>query len=161
MMKSVVCILLFSLFARAEKPAEESIKTPMRFASQKITVGKVSIQVEMAETHEQLERGLMYRKVLRPEEGMLFIFEKEEPLTFWMKNTYLPLSVGFFNHEGVLVDIQEMEAVSQLDQGPFPTYSSSEVAQFALEMNKGWFKRRHIGLKARLSPVPRLHKGRD
>jgi uncharacterized membrane protein (UPF0127 family) len=153
----IVLLILFTPMARAETPKESAI----HFRKQKLNVDKQAINVEVAETPDQLERGLMYRKNLGVNDGMIFIFEKDRQLDFWMKNTYVPLSVGFFNHEGVLIDIQEMDAVSQLDQGPFPTYSSHGLAQFALEMNKEWFDTHHILLKARLSPIPKLHKGRD
>jgi uncharacterized membrane protein (UPF0127 family) len=102
------------------------------------------ITVEMAETDDQHERGLMFRKKLSSNEGMLFVFKDEMTRHFWMKNTLIDLSIGYFNAEKKLIDVQEMKAVTSVLQTDLPSYPSRLPAQFALEMPAGWFKKSKI-----------------
>ena len=91
------------------------------------------IWVEVAQTPEERSRGLMGRKHLGRDEGMLFIFETEDTHGFWMKDTLLPLSIAFIGKDGRIVWITDMK----------PLTSDSHVPPrpilYALEMNKGWF----------------------
>ena len=105
--------------------------------------GKV-IQVEVANTNETRARGLMYRRSLPKDQGMLFVFPSTQPLSFWMKNTYIPLSIGFFNAERQLLEVQEMQPESVVLKQPSKTYKSRLPAKYALEMNKGWFSKNKI-----------------
>ena len=116
---------------------------------QKIMVGEVTLLAEIAKTESQKQKGLMFREKLGEDDGMLFVFTKEERLVFWMRNTLIPLSIGFFDNEKTLVDIKEMEPASPMDMDP-PTYKSAKPAIYALEANKGWFKRKNIKLSAKL-----------
>jgi len=125
----------------------------------KITVGGVAVRAEIAATPEERARGLMYRTKLPENEGMLFIYAKAERLTFWMKNTLIPLDIGFFDSEGYLINIYTMEPEPGVQQENLKTYSSSENAKYALEMNKGWFKKNNIrkfqklNLPAKITPL--------
>jgi uncharacterized membrane protein (UPF0127 family) len=94
--------------------------------------------VELAVTPEQRQKGLMYRKSLPENEGMLFVFPEEAIQNFWMKNTYIPLDVAFFDKDGYLIEYQSMEPNSEI------IHQSSEPAKYALEMNQGWFKKQNI-----------------
>jgi uncharacterized membrane protein (UPF0127 family) len=104
----------------------------------------------IADSDQKREEGLMYIEKLSRDEGMLFVFERESVLTFWMKNTLIPLSIGFFDHEGKLIDIKEMSVAASMLSDHLPTYQSRGPAVFALEMNKNWFTRNKIKLGARL-----------
>jgi uncharacterized protein len=97
---------------------------------------KVKVRVEIADTEAKREKGLMYRTALGEDRGMLFVFDREQVLAFWMKNTLIPLSVAFMDSEGRIVDIQNMKP---LDDEP-PHYVSAEPSQFALEVNRGFFE---------------------
>ena len=94
----------------------------------------------------------MYIEKLPENTGMLFVFEQEQPLNFWMKNTLIPLSIGFFSGKGKLVDQQEMRpgSVMSLD---IPTYKSRKDGMFALEMNAGWFGKHKVKDGAQLELV--------
>lgn len=105
---------------------------------------KKTITVDLAETPDQLEQGLMFRTKLPPDGGMLFVFAEESPREFWMKNTLIPLDIGFFSKGRVLVDIQQMKEVSTVMQTDLPIYASKAPAQYALEMPAHWFKKNHI-----------------
>jgi uncharacterized protein len=116
------------------------------FKVQKLKLGSQVLNVEIAENDKQTSLGLMFRKSLADGSGMLFIFPGEEPRSFWMKNTFIPLSIGFFNAKKTLIDIQDMvPAVSEM-QTSFPSYHSKSPAQYALEVPKGWFTKHKIKL---------------
>lgn len=88
----------------------------------------------LARTAEERALGLMFRTYLAPDSGMLFVFEKEETLRFWMKNTYIPLAIAFIDSRGVITDILEMMPLDTLTP-----YTSSKPVRYALEVNSGWF----------------------
>lgn len=116
----------------------------VQFGKEQIKVGGKTIQVEIAETSEQLSHGLMFRTKMKANSGMLFIFPDEEKRSFWMKNTFIPLSIGFFDGKKILVDIQDMQPVkSEMEKTP-PSYLSLKPAKYALEMNQGWFKKNGV-----------------
>ncbi|MGB3683073.1 MAG: DUF192 domain-containing protein [Rubrobacteraceae bacterium] len=106
----------------------------------------VKLQVEIADNDAERQRGLMERTALGSNRGMLFVFEDEQTLSFWMKNTLIPLSVAYLDSEGRIIDIQDMQP---LDETPHP---SAEPAQYALEVNQGFFEERgvKVGDKAKL-----------
>jgi uncharacterized protein len=91
------------------------------------------IWVEVAKTPEERLMGLMNRKYLGKDEGMLFIFEQEAYHGFWMKNTFIPLSIAFIDKEGRIVSIADMKPLTLESHDP------PRPILYALEMNKGWF----------------------
>lgn len=119
------------------------------FQKKKIKIGGQILTVEIADTPEKSARGLMFRRELPPGNGMLFVFQDEQVRSFWMKNTFIPLSIGFFNKKKELIDIQEMAPVQSEMQMDLPTYASKGPAQYVLEVPKGWFSQNKIGLKQR------------
>jgi uncharacterized protein len=122
----------------------------------KATIAGKTIQVYLAENDLQRQQGLMFIRQLEKDLGMMFVFDQEQPLSFWMKNTVIPLSIGFFNKDGVLVDVQEMPvAASIMDQQP-PSYTSKKSAMYALEMNKNWFASNKIKPGAKIILEKRL-----
>ncbi len=106
------------------------------FSNEKIDVSiynkNITFNVEVAKTIEERRIGLMYRKKLLNNEGMLFIFPREKIIQLWMKNTYIPLDVIFISENKVIVDIKKnMEKLSQ-------TIVKSKVkSRYALEFNAG------------------------
>ncbi len=99
---------------------------------------RVEVPVEIADTDEERQTGLMGRTALPEDAGMLFVFGAEQQLSFWMKDTLIPLSIAFIDSEGRIVDIQDMQP---LDEAPHP---SAAPAQYALEVNQGFFGARGI-----------------
>jgi uncharacterized membrane protein (UPF0127 family) len=91
------------------------------------------LEVEIAKSKKQREKGLMFREELGWNQGMLFIFPEEQFLSFWMKDTSIPLSIAYLDEDGVVVDIYDMEPFS-LDP-----VKSSRKCRFALEVNQGFF----------------------
>jgi uncharacterized membrane protein (UPF0127 family) len=115
----------------------------VNFERSKIILAGKTLTVELAKTAEQHEQGLMLRKKMPDQEGMLFVFPDEQVRYFWMKNTIIDLSIGYFDQNRVLIDIQEMKATSMMETRP-PSYPSAKPAMYALEMNKGWFAKNGI-----------------
>lgn len=119
----------------------------------KFQLGTKSFEGYVADTEELRANGLMYVSKLDPDHGMLFVFEDEQPLSFWMKNTLIPLAIAFINKDGKVVDLQEMSPQSSMAEASVPTYHSRARALFALEMNKGWFSKNGIKVGARLKLI--------
>lgn len=99
---------------------------------------QVSVSAELAITPEERNFGFMEREKIPDGTGMLFIFEKDQKLTFWMKNTPHPLTIAYIDSEGTIRDI--------LDMTPFSlaTVPSSVSVRYALEVPQGWFKKVNI-----------------
>jgi uncharacterized membrane protein (UPF0127 family) len=93
------------------------------------------LEAEIARTDEERAQGLMYRKSLDDGKGMLFIFERDEILSFWMKNTLVPLSIAFIASDGRILEIRDMEPESLIP------VRSGRSARYALEVPRGWFSR--------------------
>ena len=106
--------------------------------------GKLTLKAEIARTSAQQQQGLMYRKELKDGEGMLFIFERDEVLSFWMKNTLIPLSIAYIAADGRILEIHDMEP------GNLIPVRSSRSARYALEVPQGWFGRAGLGQGDRL-----------
>jgi uncharacterized membrane protein (UPF0127 family) len=109
---------------------------------------KVRVEAEIADTEAEREKGLMYRTSMPENRGMLFVFDQPAILYFWMKNTRIPLSVAFMDPKGRIVDIQDMKPETKTK------HASKQPAQYALEMNRGFFKKHHIGVGDR-AELPR------
>jgi len=99
-----------------------------------ITVGAQSVRMQVAIPPNETQQGLMYRKSMAPDEGMVFLFEHPQQMGFWMRNTEIPLDIGYFDGDGKLKEIYPMYPH---DERPV---QSLGVRQFALEMNQGWFR---------------------
>lgn len=121
-----------------------------QFNKKKISINGKTLVVEIAETSQQHELGLMFREKLGEDEGMLFVFKNAETRFFWMKNTLIDLSIAYFDKEGKLIDVQEMKSGKGLPDHKLPNYPSLGPAKYALEMNKGWFDRNKIRIGSKL-----------
>jgi hypothetical protein len=107
-------------------------------ATTTLTIGTHKLTAEVATTPEQRQTGLMNRFSLKPDHGMLFVFERPESLSFWMRNTFIALSIAFISAEGTILNIEDMQP--QTDD---PHWSKG-AALYTLEMKKGWFAERGI-----------------
>jgi uncharacterized membrane protein (UPF0127 family) len=115
-----------------------------------IRVGNHEISVEVAADNATRRRGLMERESMPPDHGMLFIFPHEKVLGFWMKNTPLPLSIAYADKQGTIVRIADLEPHST------DGVSSIRPALYALEMNRGWFKKNGVIEGDRLRKLPKV-----
>jgi uncharacterized membrane protein (UPF0127 family) len=123
--------------------ATETGASPLPIATITTSAGeRVPVEVEIADTDAERQTGLMGRTALPENAGMLFVFEGEQTLSFWMRDTLIPLSIAYIDAEGRIVDIQDMQP---LDDVP-PDYVSAEPAQYALEVNQGFFAERGVAV---------------
>ena len=113
---------------------------PQQLPAIRLSTGMHVLQVMVAQTPEQLSTGLMFRKTMGTNDGMLFVFDEPGQQCFWMKNTLLPLSVAFIDDTGTVANIDDMKPQT-LD-----SHCSTRPVRFVLEMNVGWFEKR--GIKA-------------
>lgn len=113
-----------------------------------LTAGFYQIDAQVAATPAQRETGLMHRKQMPQQEGMLFVFEQPATQCFWMKNTLLPLTAAFVADDGTLVNLADMRPQT-LD-----SHCSSKPVRYVLEMNQGWFAKKGIKAGARLGGAP-------
>lgn len=103
-----------------------------------LRAGMHLIRAEVAADPETRGRGLMYRKSLERNAGMLFVFDQAGAHCMWMKNTYVPLSVAFLDRQGAIINIADMEPHSE------QSHCAQRPALYALEMNRGWFAQRGV-----------------
>lgn len=109
-----------------------------RLPIQKYAAGMYVIQAEVAATEDQRATGLMNRKEMGANEGMMFIFDRQQTHCMWMKNTLIPLSVAFIDNNGVIINIEDMKPQTEA------THCATKPALYALEMNANWFKQKNI-----------------
>ncbi len=115
-----------------------------KFKKINIKIGEHKINVELAKHAMERQFGLMYVQNLPADQGMLFVFEAEQLLAFWMKNTFIPLSIAYINKDKKIVDIQKMDPPPSVLARNIPNYRSKKPAIYALEMNQGWFEKKSV-----------------
>jgi uncharacterized membrane protein (UPF0127 family) len=136
---------IFSIVFNTAVAAEKIFKTG------DLKIAGKNLKVEIADSPMAREKGLMFRSKLAHDEGMLFIFDKEELLSFWMKNTFIPLSIGFFDSKKRLTEILDMDPVVSEIQSELPRYTSKQLSKYALEVNKDWFKKNNVKVGSEFS----------
>jgi uncharacterized membrane protein (UPF0127 family) len=129
--------LLFSMLAALTLAAAQP-GSAAELPTTKLTIGKHTLTAELAVSYEEQRTGLMNRFSLKPDHGMLFIYGQPQPLAFYMRNTYVALSIAFIGADGRIVDIQDMLPQTE------DTHWSRVPAMYALEMKRGWFAERGI-----------------
>ena len=114
-----------------------------------LTAGFHRIEAEVAATQPNRMLGLMHRKTMAPQKGMLFVFEGAARHCMWMRNTLLPLAVAFLDEQGRIVNVEEMLPHTE------DNHCAAKPAKYALEMNAGWFKARGFGAGAAIGGIDR------
>lgn len=120
-----------------------------------LTINGHRLTAEVATTVAARTVGLMRRFSLRPDHGMLFVFDAPQLLAFWMKDTYVPLSIAFIGADGRILNIEDMAPQTER------THDSRGPALFALEMKKGWFAQLGIAAGDRVDGLARAPKARE
>jgi uncharacterized protein len=128
-----------------------AVSTPARAQLPEITIAVSGhkVTVEVAGTDPARMQGLMHRRILPDDRGMLFVFTEAALHGMWMMNTYIPLSVAFLDERGVIINIADMAPHSR------DTHSAARPAKYALEVNRGWFRKRNIQAGARVEGIER------
>lgn len=121
-------ILLLASVAGLSGCAAEALPT------EQITVGGVDLTVEIADEPAERQKGLMERDSLPEDHGMLFVFPADQEMSFWMKNTTIPLSIAYIASDGRILEIHDLTPLSEVP------VRSSRSARYALEVNQGMFE---------------------
>jgi uncharacterized membrane protein (UPF0127 family) len=119
-----------------------------------LAVNGHTLTAEVAATDETRSRGLMHRRILPENRGMLFVFRETGNHAMWMMNTYVPLSVAFLDERGTIINIEDMKPLSR------DTHSAARPAKYALEANRGWFAQRGIKPGAKVEGLERAPPAR-
>jgi uncharacterized protein len=143
----LACALALGVCA-APAVAQPADGKPQALPVTKIKVGAHGVDAEVAATPREREIGLMFRFNLPADHGMLFVFSEPQPLGFWMRNTYIPLSIAFIDADGRILNVEDM---APRDESSIP---SRGAALYALEMRKGWFAERNLGPGTRVTGLP-------
>jgi len=138
MKKILLLAFLFSAGALAELPAID------------LSAGMHRIRAEVADSMGSRMEGLMYRKSMPLNAGMVFVFDENDKHCMWMKNTLIPLSVAFIDEGGAIINIADMQPHSE------QSHCAARPARYALEMNKGWFAERGIKAGVKLRGLEKL-----
>ena len=138
-MRLVLALMLLAAPALAQQLPVVQLKAGMHL-----------IRAEVAADFSSRGRGLMHRKSLAPNAGMLFIFDGPAVHCMWMKNTYIPLSVAFLDDKGEIINIADMQPHSE------QSHCAARPAVYALEMERGWFAQRGIKAGAKLRGLEKL-----
>lgn len=144
-MKQVLCAAL--LLLGAVGASAQSL--PMM----ELNAGFHRVEAEVAANNPARMQGLMNRKAMPQQHGMLFVFPVEAQHCMWMKNTFLPLSVAFIDAAGRILNIEEMQPQTENN------HCAARPARYALEMNAGWFAQRGIKAGDAIGGIERAPRG--
>jgi uncharacterized membrane protein (UPF0127 family) len=139
---SLLALLCVAGMARAQMP-----EVVLSVSGHKLTA-------EVASTEASRTQGLMHRRILPADRGMLFVFPDVSRHAMWMMNTFIPLSVAFVDEGGTIINIEDMKPHTQ------DSHPSAKPAKYALEMNLGWFAKRGIKPGAKIEGIERAPPAR-
>lgn len=131
-------LILFFACSPAKVSSQDLNKPNPTLKTVILKVNTIEITAEVARTELERNRGLMFRKSLPDGKGMLFVFEYDQKVAFWMKNTSLPLSVAYIASDGTITQIMDLVPFSE---EPRP---STRSVRYALEVPQGWFAKMNI-----------------
>ena len=118
-----------------------------------LTAGFHRIEAEVAANNSARMQGLMQRKSMPQQHGMLFVFAQDAQHCMWMRNTFIPLSVAFLDAGGRIINVEEMQPQTETN------HCAAQPARYALEMNAGWFARRGLKAGDAIGGIERAPKG--
>ncbi len=149
-MSKKLVMLLSALSALAVSVAAAAQAMPVV----ELSAGMYRIEAEVAATEPSRELGLMHRKTMAPQRGMLFVFDVPGRQCMWMRNTLLPLAVAFLDERGRIINVEEMQP--QTDD----SHCAAKPAKYALEMNAAWFKTRGFGADTPIEGIEKAPRAR-
>jgi uncharacterized protein len=143
------CLALALLMVIAHAGTAVAQQSPQpRLPTVDLRAGMHTIKAELAVTPEQQMTGMMFRKEMNGNEGMLFVNEAKSARCFWMKNTFVPLTIAFIGDDGTIVNLADMQPLDER------SHCAKAPVRFALEMRQGWFDKRGIKAGFKLSGPP-------
>ena len=151
-----VALALAALGAQAKGPAPAPVApaanvppAQMNLPRTHLSTGMYRIEVQVAASDASRQIGLMNRASMPENEGMLFVFDRPNVQCFWMRNTLLPLTAAFIDDSGTVVNLADMKPQTE------DNHCSTKPVRYVLEMNKGWFDKRHIKAGSVIKSLPR------
>ena len=138
--------------AKGPAPAAPTAQMPpaqMNLPRTHLSTGMYRIEVQVAASDMSRQIGLMNRASMPEHEGMLFVFEQPNVQCFWMRNTLIPLTAAFIDDSGTVVNLADMKPQTE------DNHCSTKPVRYVLEMNKGWFDKRHIKAGSVIKSLPR------
>jgi uncharacterized protein len=114
-----------------------------KLPAMKLWLGSQEIVAELATTPVAVATGMMFRRQMAENEGMLFVFRQPHRASFYMRNTYLPLSCAYIGTDGAILEIHDMKPLDET-----PIEASTDQVQFVLEVKQGWFERNKVSVGA-------------
>ena len=152
MMKLIDFSIALAVVAIAGCSAAALAQSPLPVIE--LTAGIHRIEAEVAATLDTRMQGLMQRKSMPLQHGMLFVFPQVARHCMWMRNTFVPLSVAFLDESGKIINVEDMQPQTE------DNHCAARDARYALEMNIGWFKSRGLGAQVPIAGIERAPKGR-
>ncbi len=119
-----------------------------------LSAGIHRIEAEVVNTQQTRMTGLMQRRTMAPQRGMLFVFDEARTHCMWMKNTFIPLSVAFLDENGRIINVEDMQPHSE------DNHCAAKPARYALEMNRGWFRSRNLAAGTPIAGIERAPPAR-
>lgn len=141
----IVLGIAIAAFIYSSIPKVSNVKVGPQFTKEgELTISRDSesiatIDIEIADNRDDITQGLMYRRSMEEDQGMLFLMEREEPQSFWMLNTYIPLDIIFIDAEHKIVNVAAN--TTPLSTDPVP---STGPAKYVLEVNAGYGQRKGL-----------------
>ncbi len=132
--RSTLFFLALGILSSPMLPAQAQSTMPRT----ELSIGMYRIEAEVAATQENRMTGLMQRRSMPANQGMLFVFTQPQRHCMWMRNTLLPLSVAFLDEEGRILNVEDMQPQTE------DNHCAAKPARFALEMNLGWFRQKGV-----------------
>jgi hypothetical protein len=157
--RGVACAALCLLFSCSPRVGSAEAGRAVKLRAETLSIAKadgtsVPLLAEIAADDADRERGLMHRKEVPEGEGMLFVFDSDRRLSFWMKNTLVPLSIAFVASDGRILEIKDMKPLS------LAPVESVRSVRFALEVPGGWFSRSGVAVGDVLGIPPAYRSAR-
>lgn len=145
----LLSILFLASSTACEKQPVATEVSAFALKTATLKIGNQTVTAEIADTQGTMQTGLMYRKTMPENHGMIFVFPEERQASFWMHNTDLPLDIAYLDRNGKLL---EVHAAKPHDDSPIPA-ATSNIA-YALEMNQGWFAKKSISVGTNIFGLP-------
>lgn len=146
-MKKTAAIMILAL-STAWPHAYSLAADEASFPVVRLQAGLHLIKAEVADTPARREQGLMFRKHMPANDGMLFDFGAPAGVCMWMKNTHIPLSVAFIDAQGVIINIENMRPMTK------QSHCAERPVRYALEMNQGWFRKKGVAPGSKIAGLP-------
>ena len=147
---AVRAFLFATLLASAALTSRAQTQAQPELPITKLSIGGKSIRAEIADEEHERAAGLMFRKELAADAGMLFIMPQTGPVAFWMRNTELPLTIAYIGPNGAIMELHDLEPFNER-----PVPSSFPHIAYALEMPRGWFTKNNIWPGERVVGLPK------